>query len=102
MSVCKLLAKHCVVCSAQQLGALRQVGESAFAELKVASSGALGAQTQTVLWPALGGLATGCIALLYPEVLYQVRCLGIVCLSMSGETALYCTCKCGDTADCWT
>ena len=53
-------------------GALLQVGESAFAELKVASNGALGAQSQTVLWPALGGLATGCIALLYPEVLYQV------------------------------
>jgi hypothetical protein len=49
-----------------------QVGEAAFAELRVASSGALGARAQAVLWPALGGLATGCVALAYPEVLYQV------------------------------
>ncbi|KAK9909773.1 hypothetical protein WJX75_007259 [Coccomyxa subellipsoidea] len=48
-----------------------QVSDRAFRRMEDASSGVIGRQAQQVLWPALGGLATGVVALAYPEVLYQ-------------------------------
>ncbi|EIE24595.1 Clc chloride channel [Coccomyxa subellipsoidea C-169] len=48
-----------------------QVSDRAFKRMEDASSGVIGKQAQHMLWPALGGLATGVVALAYPEVLYQ-------------------------------
>ncbi|BDA42741.1 probable H(+)/Cl(-) exchange transporter ClcA [Coccomyxa sp. Obi] len=48
-----------------------QVSDRAFRRLEDASSGVISMQAQHVLWPFLGGLATGVVALAYPEVLYQ-------------------------------
>ncbi|CAL8467610.1 g7148 [Coccomyxa elongata] len=48
-----------------------QVSDRAFRRLEDASSGVISMQAQHVLWPLLGGLATGVVALAYPEVLYQ-------------------------------
>lgn len=51
---------------------MMQASDAAFEELQVAAAGVLDPTARTVLWPALGGLVTGIVALGYPEVLYQV------------------------------
>lgn len=50
---------------------MTQVSDRAFSELQGAAAGRLPESAQAVLWPTLGGLATGLVALAYPEVLYQ-------------------------------
>ena len=54
------------------LGHLMQASDAAFEELQGAAASVLDPTARTVLWPALGGLVTGMVALAYPEVLYQV------------------------------
>lgn len=51
---------------------LLQVSDRAFTGLQEsAASRRLSQPAQDILWPTLGGLGTGLIALAYPEVLYQ-------------------------------
>ena len=50
---------------------LLQVSDRAFSRLQSAAAGQLPQPAQNILWPTLGGLGTGLIALAYPEVLYQ-------------------------------
>lgn len=49
-----------------------QASDTAFEELQGAAGGVLDPTARTVLWPALGGMVTGIVALGCPEVLYQV------------------------------
>ena len=48
-----------------------QVSDRTFTRLQSAAAGRLPQPAQNILWPTLGGLGTGLIALAYPEVLYQ-------------------------------
>ena len=48
-----------------------QVSDRTFTELQSGPASKLPEQAQDILWPTLGGLGTGLIALAYPEVLYQ-------------------------------
>lgn len=50
---------------------LVQVSDRAFTELQSGPASKLPQKAQDILWPTLGGLGTGLIALAYPEVLYQ-------------------------------
>ena len=48
-----------------------QVSDRTFTKLQSGAASKLPQRAQDILWPTLGGLATGLIALAYPEVLYQ-------------------------------
>ena len=50
---------------------LMQVSDKAFTQLQSGPASRLPQKAQDILWPTLGGLGTGLIALAYPEVLYQ-------------------------------
>ena len=50
---------------------LVQVSDRTFTELQSGPASKLPQPAQDILWPTLGGLGTGLIALAYPEVLYQ-------------------------------
>ncbi len=50
---------------------LVQVSDKTFTKLQSGAASKLPQRVQNILWPTLGGLATGLIALAYPEVLYQ-------------------------------
>ena len=50
---------------------LVQVSDRTFTELQSGPASKLPQKAQDILWPTLGGLGTGLIALAYPEVLYQ-------------------------------
>ena len=60
------------------------MSDTAFVELQGAAATVLDPTARMVLWPALGGLVTGIVALGCPEVLYQVR-------TTIGQPALTCT-----------
>ncbi len=50
---------------------LVQVSDRTFTQLQLGPASKLPQKAQDILWPTLGGLGTGLIALAYPEVLYQ-------------------------------